>query len=154
MIVFYLSILFDKSRLKSNSNTKRRSKLIITRNFCGRLLSISDICRLISIDFIDYRNYRQVTSCFYSSDNDSWCNERFSISCCTSIVSKVFLCHFRYEVQMVHTLLQLNPIPFPGDNRLWISTDWATKCEFIPANSYIIWQVWARLLWYRHICRH
>ena len=33
MIVFYLSILFDKSRLKSNSNTKSRSKSIITRNF-------------------------------------------------------------------------------------------------------------------------
>ena len=45
-----------------------RSKSIITKN-CDRLLSTSDICRLISIEFdrqlstfIDYWNYRHVTS--------------------------------------------------------------------------------------------
>ena len=33
MVVFYLSILFDESRLKSNPDTKSRSKSIITRKF-------------------------------------------------------------------------------------------------------------------------
>ena len=50
MIVFYLSILFDKSRLKSNSNTKSRSKSIITRNF------VIDFYRFpIFVEFSDFR---------------------------------------------------------------------------------------------------
>ena len=82
-----------------------------------------------------YFYYLLTNFIFYT---DSGCDERFSISCCTSIVSKVFLCHFRYEIQRVVTLLQLNPIPLPGNSRLWISTDWATKLEFIRTNYHII----------------
>ena len=113
--------------------------------FCKHKMSQYNLQKKVKIKL----SYYSLTNSI--SDTDSRCNERFSISCCTSIVSKIFLFHFRYEIQRVLALLQLDPIPLPGNDRLWISTDWTTKFEFIPTNSHIIWQVWARLVGYRHV---
>ena len=65
-LFFFASVVVvpvDQSRSKS-------IKVDNHKKLCDRLLSTSDICRLISIEFdrqrstfIDYRNYRHVTSC-------------------------------------------------------------------------------------------
>ena len=69
-------LLFDTLRLKSIESMKsieiEQNSIEIDnhKNGCDRFLSISDICRLINIDFyrflsilIEYRNYRFVTPC-------------------------------------------------------------------------------------------
>ena len=71
MVVF---LSFDTCRSKSIKIKPQQEKSIKIdhhKKVCDRLLSISDNCRLISIDFyrqrsifIDYRNYRHVTSWF------------------------------------------------------------------------------------------
>ena len=61
----------DKFQWKSKFNTKKTIGIDNHTKFCDWLLSISDICQLIGIDFyqqllifIRYRNYcRHVTSC-------------------------------------------------------------------------------------------
>ena len=69
----FLYFRFCICRLKSikiDQNQSWSNKVDNHKKLCDRLLSISDICRLICIDndrqqsnFIDYRNYRHVTSC-------------------------------------------------------------------------------------------
>ena len=63
------TVLISLSLAKFDWNRSKSIKVDNHKKFCDRLLSTSDICQLISIEFdqqrstfIDYRSYRHVTS--------------------------------------------------------------------------------------------
>ena len=67
----FVDSLFFFSLIKVDQSRSKSIKVDNHKKLYDRLLSTSDICWLISIEFdrqrstfIDYRNYRHVTSCF------------------------------------------------------------------------------------------